>query len=192
MHWAASDGKIASLQFFLDHRQDINAQDANGCSPVVIATQYNQVSSVIYLTKNGADLTLKDNNGDTPVHWAAYKGFEELVGLLLHFQPHDLNSEDVFGQVSELFDLINSSKLFGIFQTPLHLAALRGNADVVEYLIVDFGADTSKKDKNGLTALELSVKKSQIKAEWVLRRLTSRNTFDLVRKLGIQRLKDRR
>ncbi len=104
IHWAASDGKIVSLQFFLDHRQDINAQDANGCSPVVIATQYNQISAVVYLTKNGADLTLRDNNGDTPVHWAAYKGYEELVGLLLHFQPHDLNSEDIFGQVSGTFD----------------------------------------------------------------------------------------
>ncbi len=62
----------------------------------------------------------------------------------------------------------------------------------MEYLIADFGADSSKKDKNGLTALELSVKKSQIKAEWVLRQRTSRNTFDLVRKLGIQRLKERR
>ena len=65
VHWAASDGKLLSIKFFFDHRFDINAQDANGCTPVIIASQYNRISTVIYLIKNGADLTLKDVNGDT-------------------------------------------------------------------------------------------------------------------------------
>lgn len=77
-------------------------------------------------------------------------------------------------------------------QTPLHLAALRGNHDVVEYLLAEFGADPAKKDKNGLTPLELSVKKNQLKAEWVLRRYSSASTLGLLSKLGIQRLKDKR
>lgn len=99
IHWAASDGKLVSLRFFLDHRVDMNAQDANGYTPVVIATQYNQVNSVIYLVKNGADLTLNDLNGDGALHWSAYKGFEELAALHLHFLPGSLNREDLFGQV---------------------------------------------------------------------------------------------
>ncbi len=174
IHWAASDGKINSIRFLLDHRQDINAQDANGCTPIVIATQYNQIPAVIYLAKNGADLTLRDSSGDTPLHWAAYKGHEELIGLHLHFSPHDLDSDDTFGQ------------------TPLHLAALKGNHDVVEFLMVDFKADHTKRDKNGLTPLELSVKKSQLKCEWVIRRLTSNNSLALLAKLGMSRLKDKR
>eukprot|EP01038_Epipyxis_sp_PR26KG_P007129 gene7129-9728_t len=172
IHWAASDGKIVSLRFFLDRRVDISAQDANGYTPVVIATQYNQINSVIFLVKCGADLTLKDTNGDSPLHWAAYKGFEEMAGLLLYLLPTELENIDVYGQ------------------TPLHLAALRGNYEVVEYLISDYRADASKRDKNGLTPLELCVKKKQIKAEWVIRRLCSNNTVDLIRKLGTQRLKD--
>jgi ankyrin repeat protein len=103
IHWAASDGKLNSIRFLLEHRVDINAQDANGCTPLVISTQYNQIDTTIYLIKNGADLTLKDTNGDTALHWAAYKGFEELVGLLLHFMPNDLDSDDFFGQVSFFF-----------------------------------------------------------------------------------------
>lgn len=63
---------------------------------------------------------------------------------------------------------------------------------MVEYLISEYGADTTKKDKNGLTPLELSMKKSQLRCEWVIRRLTAKNTLDMVRKLGTQRLKDRR
>lgn len=51
IHWAASDGKIKSLKYFLDARQDINALDGNGCTPVVIATQYNQINAVAFLVK---------------------------------------------------------------------------------------------------------------------------------------------
>lgn len=100
IHWAASDGKISSLRFLIDKRQDINAQDGNGCSPVIIATQHNHPTCVIFLIKNGADTTLRDGNGDTALHWAAYKGFVEMVGLLTYCMPHFLNSDDTFGQVS--------------------------------------------------------------------------------------------
>ena len=33
------------------------------------------------------------------LHWAAYKGHEEMCGLLLHLSPRDLEEADVFGQV---------------------------------------------------------------------------------------------
>lgn len=99
IHWAASDGKISSLSYLLDRRQDINAQDANGCTPLVIAAQHNQLDCVIFLIKNGADATLRDGNGDNALHWGAYKGYEEMVGLLTFLLPHELDSEDTFGQV---------------------------------------------------------------------------------------------
>lgn len=74
----------------------------------------------------------------------------------------------------------------------MHLAALRGNEGVVEYLVVDCGADVGKKDRNGLTALELSAKKSQLKSEWTLRRLTSKGICGVLRGLKAERLKDNR
>jgi hypothetical protein len=58
-------------------------------------------------------------------------------------------------------------------------------------LVSDFGASTSLRDKNGCTPLMLAVKKEQLKTEWVLRRLTSANTWDLVTNLGLSRLKNR-
>eukprot|EP01036_Dinobryon_divergens_P024633 gene24633-33102_t len=174
IHWAASDGKIKSLKFFLDSRVDINALDGNGCTPVVTATQYNQVNAVAFFIKSGADMTLRDNNGDSALHWAAYKGYEELCGLLIHCMPQELDFADTFGQ------------------TPLHLATLRGHHDVVQYLIADHGADYSKRDKNGLNPLELSMKKNQLKAEWVIRRLSARSFFHLCTNLGLKRLKNNR
>lgn len=105
IHWAASDGRLKSVKFILDHRGDINAQDGNGCSPVIIAAQYGRVETVVYLVKNGADLNQRDVNGDTALHWAAYKGFEEVSGVLMHFVPQFKDLPDNFGQVRTLFFL---------------------------------------------------------------------------------------
>jgi ankyrin repeat protein len=49
IHWAASDGKLRSVKFLLEHRQDINALDANSCTPLIIAAQYGRVETVVYL-----------------------------------------------------------------------------------------------------------------------------------------------
>ncbi len=102
IHWAAAEGKIDALCFFLDVGQEINQQDSNGCTPAVIAVQFNQIEAFVYLAKHGADLTLVDHNGDHCLHWAAYKGYEEMLELVLYFVPQELNKSDTFGQVAVL------------------------------------------------------------------------------------------
>jgi ankyrin repeat protein len=74
----------------------------------------------------------------------------------------------------------------------LHLAALRGNSEVVDYLVSNCGADASKKDRNGLNPLELSVKKSQLKAEWTLRKIAAKGFLKLISGLKRERLRDSR
>lgn len=78
------------------------------------------------------------------MHWAAYKGELSIVQLLDHL---GLPVDDVDG--------------YG--QTPLHLAALRGNFSVVEYLVLDADARTDRKDRNGSTPADLALKKGQRK-----------------------------
>jgi hypothetical protein len=176
VHWAASEGKIGALRFFLDRRQDMNAQDGNGCTPLIVAAQHNQANSVIFLIKNGADLTLRDNNGDTALHWAAYTGQLEVLGVLCYCIPEHINAEDTFGQ------------------TPLHLAALKGHTGAAEYLLMDChpAADWAKKDRNGLTATDVALKKGQLSAEWAIRRHSSRGIWQLIRGLSLPRLKNKR
>ncbi len=99
IHWAASDGKILAIKFFLDMRQDINSQDLNGCTPIIIAAQHNQIATVIYLLKCNADVTLKDNFGDGLMHWCGYKGNVELMALLAHTVPSEIENSDCYGQV---------------------------------------------------------------------------------------------
>jgi ankyrin repeat protein len=99
IHWAAIDGKVSSIAFLLSKNEYINIQDANGCSPVVIATQHNHHDCVMYLILNGADMNLCDSNGDNALHWAAYKGYVEMIGLLSRQMTREINFIDDFGQV---------------------------------------------------------------------------------------------
>jgi palmitoyltransferase ZDHHC13/17 len=172
VHWAASEGRIGALRFFLEQRQDMNCQDANGCTPVTLAVQHNKTASVAFLYKNGVDMTLADNNGDSPVHWAAYKGFSEMMGLLSYIVPRGIETGDKYGQ------------------TALHLAALRGNDDVLSFLLIECGADFLKRDKSNNTALDLAMKKQHLKCELALRKMVTPNFFSLAKSLFPTRIKE--
>lgn len=169
IHWAASDGKIAAIRFFMEKHQDINVQDGNGCTPIAVAAQHNHILCIVFLQKNGADLLLCDKNGDNPLHWAAYKGHVELMGFLSYCLKHSIENVDNYGQ------------------TALHLAALRGNYDVVEYLVIDCHADVTKKDRNGQTPFDLSITKEKLKVEIFLRRKLYPSAISFLRSIEPRR-----
>mmetsp|Transcript_17909 Transcript_17909/g.29953 ORF Transcript_17909/g.29953 Transcript_17909/m.29953 type:complete len:563 (-) Transcript_17909:213-1901(-) len=166
IHWAASDGKISSLKYLIDNQVDINTLDSNGCSPLTIATQHQQTHAAIWLVKNGADMDIGDMNGDTAMHWAAYKGFIDLIGVFHYLRPQLTQSLDNFGQ------------------TPLHLAAMRGNNTVAQYLSKDSPEDCLLKDRNGAKPIDLAIKKKNVKIEFMLRKVTSKSICHELYDLG--------
>ena len=165
LHWAAADGRVEALKYFILKGQDINRQDGNGSTPAVIAAQYGQVNTIIFLYKHGAELTLPDSSGDHVLHWAAYKGNEEILQLMLYFHPRELNTPDRFGQ------------------TAMHLGALRGYPNIVEILIRKYQADYSLRDKSGKTPLDLAIEKRHYHIEWLLKKLTTKSTYELYKKV---------
>lgn len=52
----------------------IEVADAKGCTLLIIASQYGRTMLVGYLIGKGASLTVADREGDTALHWAAFKG----------------------------------------------------------------------------------------------------------------------
>ena len=62
---------------------DINCQDKRGNTPLVMACQCGEQGMVAFLVGRGAKLDIEDHNGDTCLHWAAYKAFPDLTRLLV-------------------------------------------------------------------------------------------------------------
>lgn len=114
IHWAASEGKVSSLNFLIDQNVDINVRDSNGCTPLIIATQHNMIPAIIFLIKKGANFDIQDSNGDTALHWAAYKGYLDGVGLLLYYYPHSVDHVDQFKQVHISSDYKSTKLIFAI------------------------------------------------------------------------------
>ena len=95
------------------------------------------------LSELGADLekTKEQPNNWTPLHFAAYRGCEEVVRTLLE---HGANKDQTDNDGD----------------TPLHLAADWGHAEVVRILL-QYGADKDQTSNDGDTPLQLAVEGNQ-------------------------------
>jgi len=62
----------------------IEVADVKGCTPLIIASQYGRTMLVGYLIGKGASLTVTDREGDTALHWAAFKGDHKLAYFSLN------------------------------------------------------------------------------------------------------------
>ena len=98
------------------------------------------ISAPIFVTillNHGADPNQTDSDGKYPIHKACSSGRDALekVQILVALSTENIDRRD------ELTS-----------QTPLHRAAVKGNIDVVEFLLEN-GADRNSRDKRGETAL---------------------------------------
>lgn len=139
LHWAAVRGSVAVADMLLQNGTRVEATDVNGYRAVHVAAQYGQTSFLNHIiTQYGADFDAPDNDGRSPLHWAAYKGFADTIRLLL-FRNADQGRQDKEGC------------------TPLHWAAVRGNVEACTVLV---HAGTKRellvKDKVGFTPAQLA------------------------------------
>lgn len=70
MHIAAELGHDLMLYFFGEMGLDIDAVDANGDTPLHLAVEHKQTSSVKFLLSMNAELNVKNKTGRTPLHVA--------------------------------------------------------------------------------------------------------------------------
>ncbi|KAL6517555.1 hypothetical protein OROMI_033256 [Orobanche minor] len=142
LHWAAARGSIAAADVLLQNGARVEAADSNSYRPVHVAAQYGQTTFLNHIVATyHADFNVPDNDGRTPLHWAAYKGFSDTIRLLL-FRDACQESQDKEGC------------------TPLHWAALRGNVEACSVLAHTGSKKELKlKDKEGKTPIELAFDK---------------------------------
>jgi len=116
------------------------------------------------LLKQGVKVDVRDQNGDTPLHWAAGHGYPAMVKILIS-RGADVNARDRHGQ-TPLFGadnaavarlliahgaLVNARDMIG--QTPLDRAAWAGRIPVIRVLL-DHHALVNARDINGFTPLD--------------------------------------
>lgn len=106
------------------------------------AVNLNNLEAAERLLENGADPSTTDEHSRTPLHFAAAKGYTDMVRLLLS-QGANPNAKDTLGN------------------TALHLAACTNHVGVVTQLL-RAGTNVRELDNNGRTPLNLAQSKLKL------------------------------
>ncbi|XP_027070621.1 protein S-acyltransferase 24 [Coffea arabica] len=143
LHWSAVRGAIQVAEVLLQEGARVNAADMYGYQTTHVAAQYGQTSFLYYIvTKWNADPDVPDNDGRSPLHWAAYKGFADCIRLLLFLDAYR-GRQDKEGC------------------TPLHWAAIRGNLEACTVLVqAGKKEDLMLTDNTGFTPAQLASDKN--------------------------------
>ena len=136
IHKAARDGNIDAVEVLLKKDVDINIQDENGETALMLASQNGHHQIVELLLKEHADINQQNENEWTALMIASQNGHHQVVELLLK-EHADINTQEKDGW------------------TALMLASQNGHHQVVELLLKEL-ADINTRNKNGVTALMLA------------------------------------
>lgn len=141
---AAGEGHTEVVKLLLSHLTDLNSTDLSvlapeafgdmvlTATPLQAAARYGKLNVVGVLLERGADPNRGDKDGDTALHFAAARGFYDIVDLLLQHAA--------------------DSTITGVQEMPLHIAASRGYIKVVKRL-VECKVDLDAKNNLGMTPL---------------------------------------
>ncbi|KAF3184865.1 hypothetical protein TWF225_005776 [Orbilia oligospora] len=151
--------------------RDFFSLSCRGMIGVHFAAYFGLWESMTVMVAEGADIEAKDEEGGTPLLWAALNGHKAVVRLLVD-NGADLEAKDGINErtplcwaalnghdavvkllIDEGADL--GAKDHFCNDTPLHLAASGGHEAVVR-LLVDNGADLEIKNGSGETPLHLA------------------------------------
>ena len=70
LHYAASTGQVAVIEFLLENSAYIDAESPNGTTPLMMAAMYGSPEAVKVLIQAGADLNIKNQLGLTALDFA--------------------------------------------------------------------------------------------------------------------------
>jgi ankyrin repeat protein len=124
-------------------------------TPLHLAVLTNQAGLVRRLLCAGADATCQDKDGNTPLHIACKKGYEEIVRqLLMPVQKEELRDNTYDIPYQRLPQDLSIRNYEG--ETCLHIAVRHSHINIVSFLLA-FGVDINIGDgKSGRTALHIA------------------------------------
>jgi uncharacterized protein len=138
MFFSAKRGRWTTVWLLLKRHPSLaSAKDLHGWTPLHWAARMGDEHVVELLLKYKADVNVKGQYGDTPLHDAAACFRGRAVAELLVAKGANVNAANDFGS------------------TPLHDAAYYCNKAVAEVLLAN-GADVNVADKDGCTPLSVA------------------------------------
>ncbi|CAI8026334.1 Putative ankyrin repeat protein MM_0045, partial [Geodia barretti] len=142
-HFSAETGNSATTVALLKAGANPRLKDKNGDTAVIIAVKRHDPATLRELVRAGSDLNLQNQEGLTPLMIAARRGMADITKILLE---------------GEYINLDIQEKRIG--QSALHFSAVIGDAATIEELLLA-GANRHIKDKNGVTATEITEQRAQ-------------------------------
>ena len=135
------------LELLLNHGANVNLQDNDGATPLLLAARGLDVDYSSILLEHGAETNMKNKDGKSPLH----EVFKEFVGL--SFSPYYNFFHCSIAQLL-LEHGANANDKDKDYTTPLHLAMEMGFYDAVQILL-EHDAEPSVANKDGITPLHL-------------------------------------
>jgi hypothetical protein len=82
-------GSLPCAELLLRSGARLEQVDCRGYGAIHVAAQYGHTGMIYHFKMRwDADVDTHDNDGRSPLHWAAYKGFPDAVKLLLYMDAH--------------------------------------------------------------------------------------------------------
>lgn len=172
LHAAAFARKLDVLELLVGLGADINAQNNVGNTALINAVLREHQDVIEWAMDHGANINTSNKAGLSALHFAASLGNVHLVRLLVDLGAN--TSAITNQQNSVLMNAVMNNKL-GVVQwlvsngamksinrqneegrTPLHVAASKGNLEIVK-LLAGLGADLEIKNNHGNTPLTLAI-----------------------------------
>ena len=184
---AIQRGDREAIPKLLQEGADINVRDAQGRTPVMIATYQHNTKMVRELLQAGADINIRDNNKENPLLHAGAQGWLDILKLAIEAHA-DTSLTNRFGGISiipaserghvevvrELLTCtnINVNHINNLGWTALLEAIVlsdggQAHQQIVQ-LLIDHGADVNLSDKHGVTPLQNARKRGFTEIERIL------------------------
>ena len=143
LHLAAVKGSLAELMRLLQAGAPVNETNCWGQTPLIAACQSSNFEVALYLLQLGSDLTVRDNDGFTALHWLICFSDDEkrAIAAVVKAQAIDPDVEGTFP-----FDSCPVPEILqggpAVTGTPLVWATACGDIVAIEVLL-DLGASTT-------------------------------------------------
>lgn len=184
---AVENRNIESLKRVINEKVDINAQDSNNRTALMIATYNQDVEVAKLLIDAGADVNIQDDMKNTPFLYAGAEGYLDILKLTIQAgaDPTIVNRYGgtalipaaEHGYIDVIEELLTTTNIDvnhvnHLGWTALMEAIVLNNGNPTQQtaiqLLVDYGADVNIPDKNNVSPLQQAKQKGFKEIEEIL------------------------